>query len=214
MGHGLALSVAILCLIGGCISQEARELEGVQVREYKGEKLSSINDFRENSIKGPQTVDVNTYRLEISGLVDNPQSLTYDQVLASPKYSKVVQLDCVEGWSVTLLWEGVKVADLIDLAGAKPNASTVIFYAYDGYTTTLPLSYIRNNDILLAYKMNDVMLPANRGFPFQLVAEDKWGYKWIKWVTRIELSDDPSQKGYWESRGYSQAGDLDKSQFD
>jgi len=68
-----------------------------------------------------------------------------------------------------------------------------------------------DNDILLAYKMNDVILPPERGFPFQLVAEDKWGYKWIKWVKEIELSDNVNYKGYWESRGFSNEGDLDKS---
>jgi DMSO/TMAO reductase YedYZ molybdopterin-dependent catalytic subunit len=66
------------------------------------------------------------------------------------------------------------------------------------------------NDILMAYKMNNMTLPSERGFPFQLVAESKWGYKWIKWITRIELSDNPDYKGYWEQRGYSNTGDLDE----
>jgi DMSO/TMAO reductase YedYZ molybdopterin-dependent catalytic subunit len=62
----------------------------------------------------------------------------------------------------------------------------------------------------MAYKMNGVDLPAERGFPFQLVAEDKWGYKWAKWITEIELSDDEGFRGYWESRGYSRTGDLER----
>jgi DMSO/TMAO reductase YedYZ molybdopterin-dependent catalytic subunit len=61
--------------------------------------------------------------------------------------------------------------------------------------------------------MNEAVIPTERGFPFQLVAESKWGYKWIKWITRIELSDDVNYRGYWESRGYSNEGDLDKSFF-
>jgi DMSO/TMAO reductase YedYZ molybdopterin-dependent catalytic subunit len=65
-----------------------------------------------------------------------------------------------------------------------------------------------NNDILLAYKMNNVTLPPERGFPFQVVAEDKWGYKWVKWVTKIEISGDPNYKGYWESNGYDNNGDI------
>ena len=56
---------------------------------------------------------------------------------------------------------------------------------------------------MLAYKMNDVILPPERGFPFQLVAESKYGYKWIKWITEIELSNDISYKGHWETRGFS-----------
>jgi DMSO/TMAO reductase YedYZ molybdopterin-dependent catalytic subunit len=61
--------------------------------------------------------------------------------------------------------------------------------------------------------MNNVTIPPERGFPFQLVAESKWGYKWIKWVSEVELTDDAGFKGYWESRGYSNNGDLDKPMY-
>jgi DMSO/TMAO reductase YedYZ molybdopterin-dependent catalytic subunit len=64
------------------------------------------------------------------------------------------------------------------------------------------------NDIIMAYKMNGVKLPAERGFPFHLVAESKMGYKWIKWITEIELSDDEDYRGYWESRGFSNDANL------
>lgn len=74
----------------------------------------------------------------------------------------------------------------------------------------MPLEYIEDNDILLAYKMNNVTLPPERGYPFQLAAEGKWGYKWIKWVTRIEISD-KDYVGYREQRGYSNGGDLNAS---
>jgi DMSO/TMAO reductase YedYZ molybdopterin-dependent catalytic subunit len=128
-------------------------------------------------------------------------------------YKKVVTLDCVEGWSATILWEGVLARDLLAEAEPLANAEVLIFHAYDGYTTSLPIDYIMENDILMAYKMNDVILPPERGFPFQLVAESKWGYKWIKWITEIELSDDANYRGYWESRGYSNSADLDRSFF-
>jgi len=98
-------------------------------------------------------------------------------------------------------------------SGPLANAEVLIFHAYDGYTTSLPIDYVMDNDILMAYKMNDVILPPERGLPFQLVAESKWGYKWIKWITEIELSDDTSYRGYWESRGYSNSADLDESFF-
>ena len=55
--------------------------------------------------------------------------------------------------------------------------------------------------------MNNVTIPPEYGFPFQLVAESKWGYKWIKWVTKIEVSNDTNYTGYWESRGYTNGGD-------
>jgi DMSO/TMAO reductase YedYZ molybdopterin-dependent catalytic subunit len=106
------------------------------------------------------------------------------------------------------------ISELLEDAKPLPEAKIVIFHAYDGYTTSLPLDYIIDNDILLAYKMNDIPLPPERGFPFELVAEQKWGYKWIKWVTTLELSDDVNYEGYWESRGFSNSGDLNKGFYD
>lgn len=190
---------------------EPTVLSAVEVRSYQGADLSSVNDFRENSIKGPQHVNISDYRLTVTGLTNTTDVYTYDEVRGKyPHYTKVVTLFCVEGWDATILWEGVLVRDLIKNAGPDPRANTVIFTAHDGYTTSLPLDYLINKDIILAYQMNNVTLPAERGYPFQLVAEDKWGYKWAKWIEKIELTDDPTYRGYWEQRGYSNTGDLDK----
>ncbi|HII71674.1 TPA: molybdopterin-dependent oxidoreductase [Candidatus Woesearchaeota archaeon] len=179
-----------------------KELAKVEVKEYEGERLDSFRDIRDLSIKGPQDVDRASYRLVVTGMVDNRLELPYDDVLKYPSYSKVVTLYCVTGWDATILWEGILLEDLIADAKPRPDVNTVIFTAADGYTTSLPLDYIRDNDILLAYKVNNVTLPPDKGFPFEVVAESKWGYKWIKWVTKIELSNDPTYEGYWESRGY------------
>ncbi|MES0329459.1 MAG: molybdopterin-dependent oxidoreductase, partial [Dehalococcoidales bacterium] len=129
-------------------------------------------------------------------------------------YKKVVTLFCVEGWDVTILWEGLLFRDIVAQAGALPEATVVILYAEDGYSTSFPIEYLMENDIIVAYQMNDVVLPPERGFPFQLVAEAKWGYKWIKWITEIEFSDDTDYEGYWESRGFSNSGDRDDSFID
>ena len=200
---------------GGMEMNGNGSLEPVEVREYQGEDLSSVEDFRENSIKGPQYVDMENYRLEVTGLVENPASYSYDEVINGYQgYKKVVTLYCVEGWDAKILWEGVLVSDLLAAARPLPEAQVVIFYAYDGYTTSLPLDYIKDNDILMAYKMNEIVIPPERGFPFELVAESKWGYKWIKWITAIELSDDVDYQGYWESRGFSNDADLAKGFFE
>ena len=206
-------------LFSGCVQQQqdeeaaaAESVDYVEITEYEGEDLSSIDDFRENSIKGPQHVDKESYTLRITGLVANPQTYSYDEVVGDfDPQKKVVRLDCVEGWSVTILWEGVLVRDLIAAANPESNATVVIFHAYDGYTTSFPIEYILDNDIIMAYRMNNVTLPPERGYPFELVAESKWGYKWIKWITEIELSDDVTYRGYWESRGYSKTGNVNES---
>jgi len=200
----------------GFIQDEGtKELQAIEVREYEGENLSSVTDFRENSIKGPQSVDIGAYSLQITGLINNPASYTYDEVIENQEiYKKVVRLDCVEGWSASILWEGVLVRDLLEKADILPEATVIIFHAYDGYTTSFPVGYIMDNDIIMAHRMNEVTMPPERGFPFTLVAESKWGYKWIKWITEIELSADTEYEGYWEQRGYSNDADLDKSFFD
>ena len=207
------LFAAAVAFAGACLAREGssnlEDLAAVEIREYEGEDLSSITDFRENSIKGAQSIDLESYRLKIDGLVENPLEYALGEVIGHHQsHQKVVTLYCVEGWRVKMLWEGVLVKDLIEEAKASPEANTVIFHAQDGYTTSLPLDYIVGQSILLAYEMNGVVLPPERGAPFQLVAESKWGYKWIKWVTRIELSDDADYQGYWESRGFSNDGDL------
>ena len=219
---GLAITLvmlfsALLLTLAGCPAnnQTNGTLPPKEVKEYQGENLSSVNDFRENSIKGPQHVDIENYRLEITGLVENPVSFSYEEVIDGyDSYKKVVTLYCVEGWSAKILWEGVLVGDLLAEAKPLPEAQTVIFHAYDGYTTSMPLDYITDNNILMAYKMNEVTMPPERGFPFTLVAESKWGYKWIKWITAIELSDDVDYQGYWEQRGFSNNADLDESFYE
>ncbi len=219
---GVALSATVLCtvlIVGACAPPPSApgndvHLPEVEVLEYEGEDLSPISYFRENSIMGPQYVDVGEYRLTIGGLVENDVTYRYDEVITThPNYRKVVTLFCVEGWNVTILWEGMLLKDLLTDAGVLSDAHTVIFRAVDGYSTSLPLDHIIENDILLAHRVNEVTLPPERGFPFHLVAESKWGYKWIKWVTDIELSDDEYFLGYWEQRGFSNTADVDKSFF-
>jgi len=114
----------------------------VEVREYSGENFSSLFELKDVSIKGPQNIDINSYRLELSGFVNNPRKYTYDEVLAHQKYKKVIQINCVEGWKSKNLWEGILLKDILDEAGLDQKANTIIFYAYDGYSTSLPLDYI------------------------------------------------------------------------
>ena len=210
-GLVFSLTLNIVAATSDTTPNTVTDLGEVEIREYEGKKLSSIDDFRENSIRGPQYINKETYRLIITGLVDNVLEFTYDEVINHHQsIKKEVSVRCVEGWGVTLLWEGVLVKDLIEEAGIDPETTTVIFYAADGYSTSHSLDYIIDNNIIIAYKMNNVTLPPERGFPFQLVAESKWGYKWIKWITTIELSDNQDYRGFWESAGYSNIGDLGK----
>ena len=87
------------------------------------------------------------------------------------------------------------------------GADNVVFSSPGGYTTSLTIADIEESDPLLAYEVNGEILPKNQGYPVRLVVPDKLGYKWIKWVTGIEVIAG-EYKGYWESRGYSNEADA------
>ena len=163
-----------------------------EIRQYQGVKLSPFDREYDNSIKGPQKVDPKSYRLTIEGLVQKPLSLTYEQVLKLPHVKRVVNLPCVEGWDERLLFEGVLITDLLALAEPKAGVRYAAFFAADGYSSALPLEYLKKSKALLGFKINGRTLNAERGFPFQVVAEHKLGYKWVKWVSGIRLLDKPS----------------------
>ena len=110
--------------------------------------------------------------------------------------------DNISDITIDVFGSGKTMGSALKEAGVNSSAVGAIFYASDGYSTELPLDYITNNHIILAYKMNGLTIPPERGFPFELVAESQYGYKWIKWVTKIELTDNPNYLGWWESRGY------------
>lgn len=180
----------------------------LEIREYEGTRLDPSVGPRDNSIAGIQHVELEGYTLKITGLVQEEQSLTYEEVLTMPATEKLITLHCVEGWEATVLWKGTSLGDLIQLAEADQKADTVIFHCVDGYTTSMSLADIMDRNMILAYSSNGIPLPPALGFPFIVVAEDKWGYKWARWVDAIILSSDTEYKGYWEERGYSNEADL------
>lgn len=180
-----------------------------EIQFYQGQRLDPAIGPRDNSINGVQIINVETYTLSIIGLYGSFLDLSYDQVVAYPLHQRLVTLHCVEGWEATILWEGVALMDLIALANPSAEVTTIIFHAADGYTTSLPLKTIEEKDLILAYRANGLTLPPEMGYPFMVVAQDKLGYKWARWVTAIELSSNENYLGYWEARGYSNLADLD-----
>jgi DMSO/TMAO reductase YedYZ molybdopterin-dependent catalytic subunit len=206
----IALAVVLLVPMITC-SPSYTPLPGeVEATEFMGVQLTSISQQLNNALAGTQVINNETYRLVVDGLVDDPLSLNYTDLLSYPQVSKLVDLVCVEGWRFTAKWTCPTLNSIFADAGVQPEAKIAIFYTADdsvGYTS-LELSYVQENNIIIALKDNDITLPPDRGFPFQVVAEGKWGYKWAKWVTRIELSADTSFRGYWESRGYSNDANI------
>jgi len=188
----------------------------VEAIEFMGHELTPISQQNNNALKGTQYIDRATYKLTVDGLVDHPLSLDYADLQAYPQISQLMDLDCVEGWNFTAKWTGPTLSAIFDDAKVKPEAKIAIFHTADvpeGYSS-LDLSHIYDNNIIIALKDNDITLSADRGFPFQVVAMNKFGYKWAKWVTRIELSSDTSFRGYWESYGYNNNADVNGPAFE
>lgn len=184
-----------------------------QMTEYEGVPLNTFYRKYDNSIEGPQNVDLSTYRLEVGGMVEHPLSLTYEEVLDHEWQTRLLTLFCVEGWQERLVFEGVRLVDVLEPAGPEAGVKTIIFRAADGYSSSLPYEDVQRLDLMLAAKINGLPLDEMRGMPFQLVADTKLGYKWIKWVTSVELSDEPFS-GFWESRGYSNVADVQKNRIE
>jgi len=180
----------------------------VEIREYMGEKLSGTSSMRENSIRGPQEIDIDTWRLKVEGLVDHPREFTYQELLERERVKRVVWLHCVDGWSAKILWEGFSLSKLFDEAGARNEATYALFYAHDGYHNFLTTSFIRSNDILAATHANGKPLRGDRGFPLHIVSQSKYGYKWCKWVTRIVLAGNTQGAGFYENSGYPAEGNV------
>jgi DMSO/TMAO reductase YedYZ molybdopterin-dependent catalytic subunit len=213
LGVALLLGVSPGIIQSGNVSYHSQQfsassaLPEKEASEFLGVSLMPISEQGNNAIEGTQRIDRGSYRLEVGGLVSRNLSLSYADLLAFPAYAEVVYMPCVEGWGFDAKWTGLRVSDILSRAGPLDSGTYVVFYAADGYSAGLPLSYLEDEQILLAYGINDLTLPPERGFPLQLVAKSKYGYKWAKWITRIEVVGE-EMRGYWESRGYNNKADA------
>jgi DMSO/TMAO reductase YedYZ molybdopterin-dependent catalytic subunit len=156
-------------------------------------------------------IDLKTYTLEVSGEVENPVRLNWQEILRLPKVQSVSDFHCVEGWSVLdCKWEGVRFSQIAELVKPKANAKFVTFECADGYTTSLSMQELSGEDVLLAYGLNDKPLEEGIGFPLRLVVPNKYAYKSALWVTEIRFTA-KKELGFWEKRGYSDTADVRKN---
>ncbi|MEP6625068.1 MAG: molybdopterin-dependent oxidoreductase [Acidimicrobiia bacterium] len=143
------------------------------------------------------------YSLRVSGLVDQPFTLTYEQLKAMPPTKLNRDFQCVTGWRVLgVKWRGVRVADLLDRAGVKPEGKALRLTSFDGtYTESLTLDQARRNDVIVAYELDGKPVSSDHGGPVRLYVAPMYGYKSVKWLDGIEVVDKVIP-GYWEDRGY------------
>ena len=141
--------------------------------------------------------------ITVDGLVDQPLKIDHTTWSSLQRLDETVDFHCVEGWTVeNVRWGGVAPARLLEKAGVKPEGKFAVFHARGGvYTSSVPLDLVTAAQTVLADTLNGEPLPAKHGGPVRLVVPDQLGYKNVKWVERIEITD-AARAGYWEKRGY------------
>jgi DMSO/TMAO reductase YedYZ molybdopterin-dependent catalytic subunit len=149
------------------------------------------------------TFDPATWKLHVGGLVEQPATLSYDELRALPRTTEIRDFHCVTGWSVSNVhWTGVRLTDLFDRVKPKAHAHGVRFTSAEiPYVDSLTVQQASLRDVLLAYEMNGQPLPREHGAPVRLVMPEMYGYKNVKWVARIDLVPQ-AENGYWENLGY------------
>jgi DMSO/TMAO reductase YedYZ molybdopterin-dependent catalytic subunit len=210
-----------------------------QVQRMIAGEQALARTYSESEIRQPQrpngTADPSTpeyvalreggfadYRLRITGLVERELGFSLDELRNMPAHSQVTRHDCVEGWSCIAKWTGTRLGPLLDQAGVKPAARFCVYHCYDvlgsGPAGAL---YYESSDLIdayhpqtiLAYGLNNEVLPVSNGAPVRLRIERALGYKQPKYLHTVELVDrftsfGRGQGGYWPDRGYDWYGGI------
>ena len=165
--------------------------------------------FRIDTSMSPPVVDVATWKMSLHGRVDNPLTLTYEDLLGMPSIERYVTLSCVSndiGGDLigTQKFQGVRLSDLLDKVGVHSDASLILGESVDNFTAGFPTDFLKQSpDAMVAYAMNGAALPTEHGFPARLVVPGLYGYvsatKWLSGIKLTTLNDDPP---YWVTKGW------------
>jgi len=155
----------------------------------------------------PGTATAANWSLRIHGEVEKPAILSYQELLNLDQVHITCDIHCVTGW--TLLdssWSGVRLTTIMDRVRPRRNGGFIIFEAAGGYTSNVPISETRKEDVLLANSFFGEKLPQEHGAPVRVVIPDRYFYKSAKWLEAVKVtsSDEP---GFWETQGYSNSAD-------
>jgi DMSO/TMAO reductase YedYZ molybdopterin-dependent catalytic subunit len=156
--------------------------------------------------------DPATWRLEIDGLVRRPLSLTYQELLALPQARQVSTFHCVTGWTVeNVQWRGVRFQELFSLCRPHPAAKAINFVSLEQpYTDSLTIEQAGLPDVMVGLEMDGKPLSQPHGAPARVVIPEMYGYKGVKWLTRMTfVAQQP--RGFWENHGYDQNAYVGRS---
>jgi DMSO/TMAO reductase YedYZ molybdopterin-dependent catalytic subunit len=185
---------AVWSRVSGVVSPVAESV--VPVLPSSGWRIYSVADHL-------PTFDPTSWRLDVGGLVEQPQTLDYHALRSLPRVEQISTFHCVTGWTVkNVHWAGVRISDVLAPAVPHRSAQALRFvsaeHPYDDYLTVEQASLPH---VLLAYEMDGKPLSRGHGAPLRLVIPEMYGYKNVKWLKAIEVVR-KQEDGYWEALGY------------
>ncbi|MDQ3015029.1 MAG: sulfite oxidase-like oxidoreductase [bacterium] len=152
-------------------------------------------------------IEIDEWKLEITGLVDNPLSYNWAEFNQLPKEQLTKDIHCVTKWSkFDSKWEGISMDTIIELAKLQPGVTHLIAHSYDGYTTNVPIEDVTSGRAWIATAYDGDMIEAEHGGPARLFVPHLYFWKSAKWLNKIEFVD-RDKPGFWETRGYHNYGD-------
>ena len=184
---GLAIAGAALwrvseaaASVGGLSGASRRFTGSYEASSYSGNAFPLTSWFNDN----PSPISASEWRLNIGGAVANPISLRYSDIAADAE--RTATIDCTGGWHSTQVWRGVALADLLQAAQPTDAAASVTVRSVTGYYRKFSMD--EANGYIIATQVGDEILSHGHGFPARLVAHDKRGFEWVKWITDIEVN--------------------------
>ena len=168
----------------------------ISVKPYANGRAPKSDEFQSFQAGG-----FSDWRLAVDGMVTRPLSLSLAELRRYPSRSQITHLACEEGWSFIAEWTGVPLSHVLNLTGAAPEAKYAVFHAMDGWIDAIDMNDARHGQTLLSYAMNSGDLPLHHGGPLRLRVPRQLGYKSLKFITRLTLTD--TLKGVLPSGDYS-----------
>ncbi len=148
-------------------------------------------------------VALKEWKLVIDGAVDHSRTLAWEDFMALPQTNDTSDFHCVTTWSkLNINWQGVRLLDLAALVQPKENATHIMCYGYDDYSTNLSLEEALKPDVLLVHSAAGSPLLKEHGGPVRMITPQLYAWKGSKWISRIEFMT-TNRLGFWEKRGYS-----------
>lgn len=189
---GRALSIASLGPEPACEEVTERGRLALSTPATAPDSCLPIHTVAQLNLTGtpPESVDPVSYRLEVTGAVNQPLSLSIDDILALPSESSVDLLICSGVFADVAEWTGVPLSTVLEQAGVSPEYRAVKVKGMDGFYSILNRDEVDPEDVILVYLVNGESLPLEHGYPIRIVVKRGYGSKWVKWVNTIEVLGD------------------------